>query len=99
MSIAHGGQVLLSRETYELVAPDLPQNVSARDLGAYRLKDIGGPYQLFQLVMPGLPADFPPLPALSSRQPLRNLPAPSFWCAVRKSHHRSIESSPPAQSS
>src|SRR5579885_2131154 len=77
MSIAHGGQVLLSRETYELVAPDLPQNVSARDLGAYRLKDIGGPYQLFQLVMPGLPAEFPPLPALSSRRPLRNLPAPS----------------------
>src|SRR5579883_2781877 len=76
MSIAHGGQVLLSRETYELVAPDLPQNVSARDLGAYRLKDIGGPYQLFQLVMPGLPADFPPLSALSSR-PLHNLPAPS----------------------
>ncbi len=77
MSIAHGGQVLLSRETYELVAPDLPPNVSARDLGAYRLKDIGGPYQLFQLVMPGLPAEFPPLPALSSRRPLRNLPAPS----------------------
>ncbi len=77
MSIAHGGQVLLSRETCELVVGDLPPTVSTRDLGAYQLKDIGGPYQLFQLVMPGLPADFPPLPALSSRRPLRNLPAPS----------------------
>lgn len=77
MSIAHGGQVLLSRETYDLVADDLPQAVSVRDLGTHRLKDIAGMNQLFQLVMPGLPADFPPLPTQNSRRPLRQLPSPS----------------------
>ncbi len=77
MSIAHGGQVLLSRATYDLVAGELPQEVSLRDLGSYRLKDIQGASQLFQLVVPGLSADFPSLSALNARRPLCNLPSPS----------------------
>ncbi len=77
MSIAHGGQLLLSRATYDLVASELPPEMSVRALGAYRLKDIQGSNQLFQLVVPGLPADFPPLSALNARRPLLNLPSPS----------------------
>lgn len=77
MSVAHGGQVLLSRTTCDLIAADLPDGVQLRDLGDYRLKDITGPNQLFQLVIPELPTDFPPLSASSSRRPLRSLPAPA----------------------
>ncbi len=71
MSAAHGGQVLLSRTTQELVEHDLPEGVSLRDLGAYHLKDFHDSKRLFQLVINPLPADFPPLRLLNVR--LNNL--------------------------
>ncbi len=71
LSVAHGGQVLLSRTTQELVAHELPEGVSLRDLGEYHLKDFHGSKRLFQLVIAGLPADFPPLRTLDVR--LNNL--------------------------
>jgi len=77
MSAAHGGQVLLSQMTRDSVASELPERVSLRNLGAYRLKDITGVHQLYQLVIPALPADFPPLATLSSQHLLRNVPTPS----------------------
>lgn len=77
MSAAHGGQVLLSRTTCDLIATDMPDDVQLRNLGDYRLKDIAGPNQLFQLVIPEIPADFPPLAATSSRRPLQDLPSPA----------------------
>ncbi|TMD70212.1 MAG: adenylate/guanylate cyclase domain-containing protein, partial [Chloroflexi bacterium] len=40
MSAGHGGQVLLSQTTRDLVEHDLPDGVSLRDLGAHRLKDL-----------------------------------------------------------
>jgi len=64
MSAAHGGQVLLSQVTYDLVEQYLPDDVSLRDLGEYRLKDLGRPRRLVQLVISGLPADFPRLRTL-----------------------------------
>ncbi len=77
MSVAHGGQVLLSQATHDLVAPELPDGVSLRDLGEYRLKDIAGLNRLFQLEVPGLPADFPPPSSMSSRHSLYHIPSPS----------------------
>jgi len=77
MSVAHGGQVLLSRTTCDLVTAALPEGVQLRDLGDYRLKDIAGPNQLFQLVIPEIPADFPPLSASSSSRPLQSPPSPA----------------------
>src|SRR5919109_3313129 len=56
----HGGQVLLSNATRELVEDELPEGLSLRDLGEHRLKDIDRPERLFQLVIEGLPADFQP---------------------------------------
>src|SRR6266705_1837307 len=41
MNAAHGGQVLLSQTTRDLVEHDLPEGVSLRNLGEYRLKDVG----------------------------------------------------------
>ena len=42
-SAAHGGQVLLSWRTAELVAVDLPAGVTLIDLGEHRLKDLTHP--------------------------------------------------------
>ncbi len=72
MSAGHGGQVLLSQTTHDLVEYDLPDDVSLRDLGEYRLKDLGRPIRLFQAVISDLPADFPPLKTLDTHP--HNLP-------------------------
>ena len=58
---ANGGQVLLSQATRELVLHDLPKGLSLRDLGEHRLKDMKYPSSLYQLVIEGLPQDFPRL--------------------------------------
>ncbi|HYX48432.1 MAG TPA: adenylate/guanylate cyclase domain-containing protein, partial [Ktedonobacteraceae bacterium] len=75
MSVAHGAQVLLSQATHELVATELPEEISLKDLGDYRLKDIAGITRLFQLVIPGLPAEFPPLSTSGQQRPLQNIPS------------------------
>jgi predicted ATPase/class 3 adenylate cyclase len=59
----HGGQVLLSKETRELVA------VEVQDLGEHRLKDFAEPVWIFQLG----PERFPPLKTISNT----NLPRPA----------------------
>jgi len=63
----HGGQVLLSRSTATLVEDVLVGGVSLRDLGAHRLKGLPRPERIFQLIIPDLPADFPPLQSLDAR--------------------------------
>jgi predicted ATPase/class 3 adenylate cyclase len=70
---APGGQILLSDTTQALVAKGLPQGVSLRDLGGYRLKDLAGPHRLFQVGATDLPADFPPVKSLDVLP--NNLPA------------------------
>ena len=60
----HGGQVLLSRTTRELVEDELPQGVTVRDLGERRLKDLERPERLAQLEIDGLPSEFGPLKTL-----------------------------------
>jgi len=66
LSAGHGGQVLLFRSTYDLAHETLPAGVSVRDLGQHRLKDLAGPEQIYQLIAPGLPSDFPPLASLDT---------------------------------
>jgi len=72
MSVGHGGQVLLSQTTRELVKHNLPDEVSLRDLGEHRLKDLQLPGHIYQLIIADLPADFPLLKTLDSRP--NNLP-------------------------
>lgn len=57
----HGGQVLLSNATRELVEDDLPDDVRVVDLGEHELKDLKRPERIFQLEIDGLPSSFPPL--------------------------------------
>jgi YVTN family beta-propeller protein len=57
----HGGQVLVSQTTRELLRDDPLPDVSLRDLGEQRLKDLDEPERVYQLVAPGLQETFPPL--------------------------------------
>ncbi len=61
----HGGQVLLSSTTAGLIRHDLPGELELRDLGETTLPDFDRPERLYQLMGPGLHAEFP---SLSSRQ-------------------------------
>jgi class 3 adenylate cyclase len=70
----HGGQVLLSKSTVALVEDVLLDGLSLRDLGAYRLKNLPRPERIFQLIIPDLPADFPPLQSLDTRGRLGRMP-------------------------
>ena len=69
----HGGQVLVSAETFALVGRRLSSGVSMRDLGDHRLKDLPQAEHLFQIVISGLDDDFPALTSESGRP--HNLPA------------------------
>src|SRR3954469_11925435 len=57
----HGGQVLLSSTTANLVRHDLPGELGLSDLGPTNLPDFDRPERLFQLEIPGLALKFPPL--------------------------------------
>jgi predicted ATPase/class 3 adenylate cyclase len=68
-AVGHGGQVLLSSATRELVV----NAFELRDLGEHRLKDLAQPEHVYQLVADGLGTDFPSLRSLDLRT--TNLPA------------------------
>ncbi len=57
MSLAHGGQVLVSDATEVLVR----ERVVLRPLGEHRLRGLRGRMSVYQVVAPGLPAEFPVL--------------------------------------
>lgn len=63
-SAGYGQQVLLSERTHDLSGASAPDGVTLRDLGEHRLKDLARPEHLFQVVIPGLPDEFPPLKSL-----------------------------------
>jgi predicted ATPase/class 3 adenylate cyclase len=71
-SLAHGGQVLLSQATAELVRGVLPEGISLRSLRRHALKGLEQTEEIYQVMHPGLPAEFPPLPDLVA--PPTNLP-------------------------
>lgn len=60
----HGGQVLLSSTTKELAGEELPTDISIRDLGERRLKDLEQPERIFQLEIAGLQSEFAQLRTL-----------------------------------
>jgi peptide/nickel transport system substrate-binding protein len=60
-SAGHGGQVLVSQTTRELLRDDPIPEVSLRDLGEHQLKDMDEAERLYQVVAPGLGEEFPAL--------------------------------------
>lgn len=89
-SAGHGGQVLLSQTTSDLVQDHLPYDVSLRDLGEHRLKDLQRPEHIFQLVISGLPSEFPSLKSLDALP--NNLPIQLTSFIGREKELREIKS-------
>jgi len=75
MSAAHGGQVLLSQAAVDDLRSSLPPDVSLRDLGRVRLKDLSTPEQVYQVVHSTLRQEFPALRSLEATP--NNLPQQS----------------------
>lgn len=73
LSTGYGDQVIVSAATADRVKDALPGGTTLLDLGAHRLKDLLQPERIYQLIVPGLSCDFPPIKSLD-RQP-HNLPA------------------------
>jgi predicted ATPase/class 3 adenylate cyclase len=71
---AHGGQVVVSQATTHLIEGGLPSGVTLRDLGRHQLKSLESTEHLYQLVIDGLPNDFPPLKSLGAAS---SLPRPT----------------------
>ncbi len=74
MLVASGGQILLSQTTRDLVEQALPEGVSLQAIGAHHLKDMQYSIHLFQLIIKGLPHEFPMLKPIEAH--LNNLPIP-----------------------
>jgi predicted ATPase/class 3 adenylate cyclase len=89
MAVGHGSQVLLSAAAAAMAADRLPEGAGLRDLGTHRLKDLGRPERLFQLVHPGLADGFPPL-ATPDRRP-NNLPTETSTFVGRDAELREID--------
>jgi predicted ATPase/class 3 adenylate cyclase len=71
-STGHGGQILVSQATYELVRDGPPDGITFVDLGEHRLKDLIRPERVFQVAGDGLPFGFPSIASLNART--HNLP-------------------------
>ena len=71
MSVAHGGQIVVSLSTEALVADALPGELALIDLGEHRLRDLSRPERIFQVVAPRPDRGVPraPLARRLPRQP------------------------------
>jgi predicted ATPase len=73
LSAGHGGQILISLATRELVRDGLPSGTGLLDLGERLLKDLSRPEHVFQVTAPDLPSEFSPLKTLEGQH--SSLPA------------------------
>jgi class 3 adenylate cyclase len=87
MSVGHGGQILLSARTTDLVEGELPEGIDLAPLGRYRLKDFDRPEHIAQVTGAGLRSDFPPLTATRAT-PEEEAPKPTSHGARRPLRHR-----------
>jgi YVTN family beta-propeller protein len=56
---AHGGQILVSKTTHDLLEDEELEAIDFKDLGEHRLKDFDRAERLFQVMVAGLPTEFP----------------------------------------
>ena len=49
LTVAHGGQVLVSGVTAELLSDELPDGVGLRELGTHQLKDLSRPERIYEV--------------------------------------------------
>src|SRR5215470_9434366 len=81
---AHGGQVLVTKTTRDLVERRLGGGFGLKRLGEFRLRDLAEPELIYQLTHAGLPADFPPIVTLAGRSGNLPLPVSSFVGRARE---------------
>jgi len=74
LAAGHGGQTLLSDVAHDLTRDALPPSVTCKPLGEHRLKNLGRPEPVFQMLHPDLPSVFPPLKSLDHPDLPNNLP-------------------------
>ena len=72
---AHGGQIVISEATAQIVRDQLSREVTLRDMGVHELRGLARSERVYQLCHLELPADFPPLQSGSGRP--RDLPTGS----------------------
>jgi class 3 adenylate cyclase len=72
LAAAQVGQVLVSAAVVDLLGSALPSPLGLRSLGPHRLYEQGRAEEIHQLVLPGMPSDFPPLQTFEGRRD--NLP-------------------------
>jgi predicted ATPase/class 3 adenylate cyclase/DNA-binding CsgD family transcriptional regulator len=73
--LAHGGQIVVSGTTHDLVVDQLPAEVWLADLGTHQLRDLPRPERVTQLCHPDLRVEFPPLQGPNDIAP-HGLPVP-----------------------
>lgn len=78
MQAAHGGQVVLSQVSAELVRDGLADGLQLLDLGEHRLRGLERSERVYELVIPGVPADFAPLRSVDALPGALALPGPAF---------------------
>ena len=81
---AHGGQVLLTKATSDLVAGRLGGGFGLKRLGEFRLRDLAAPELIFQLIHADLPVDFPPIHTVAERTGNLPLQVSSFIGRARE---------------
>ena len=66
MSAGHGGQILVSNTTENLLREQLPQAISLRDMSIQKFAGVPSRVRIFQVIAPDLPTEFPPLRTLDN---------------------------------
>ena len=74
----HGGQVLVTKTTRDLVGGRLGGGFGLKRLGEFRLRDLAEPELIYQLTHVDLPAEFPPIRTVAERPGNLPLPVSSF---------------------
>ncbi|HET9909753.1 MAG TPA: adenylate/guanylate cyclase domain-containing protein [Anaerolineales bacterium] len=72
MSAGHGGQMLISDVTAQVAREHLADDISLQDMGECHLKGLLKPEHIYQVNVPGLEHNFPPLQSLPAKT--SNLP-------------------------
>jgi class 3 adenylate cyclase len=80
----HGGQVLLTKATRDLVAGHLGSGFGLKELGDFRLRDLAAPELIYQLIHADLPAEFPPIGTVAARTGNLPLQVSSFIGRARE---------------
>jgi FXSXX-COOH protein len=78
MAAAHGGQVVMSHVSADLVRDVLSDELELLDLGEHRLRGLEQPEHVYGLAISGLASQFPPLRSLDAFPGALALPAPAF---------------------